>query len=267
MLALKSTGLRQPSGVPEPQQELQTGLEVVDGFNRWFAVVLADSSKLVEKAYRLRYQVYCVEHPFEDPDDNPGGLEKDAYDDHAIHSLIIHRPTNAAAGTVRLILPQPEKIESTFPIQEFCSPEQIAAAVPGGLEKAAEISRFAVTKQFLRRSNEVRYPDVGWTPDKQSVGTERRQHPFLMLGLLRATLMMSVDQGIEHLLAVMEPALMRLMRRFGIQFEPIGPLVEYHGTRQPCVADLSDLVRNVREHREEFWLVGTDQGRIAEHRP
>ena len=65
--------------------------------------------------------------------------------------------------------------------------------------------------------------------------------PNITLGLMKAIAEMSIHNGITHLTAMMEPALLRLTARLGIKFTPLGKLVEYHGQRQPCFAEIKDL--------------------------
>ena len=241
--------------------EPETGEDVEAGFDRWFEVVPADSPALLEEAYRLRYQVYCVENAFEDPADNPDGLERDCYDSHAVHSLLVHRPTATVSGAVRLILPEADKPHDSLPIQRVCSQQLLQAVGPFDLARCAEISRFAVSKKYRRRLGEHRFADVNWEHEAQA-DASRRQLPYITLGLLRACLTMSIEHQITHLFAVMEPALIRLVRRFGLIFEPIGPLIDYHGERQPCYAALKDLLAASQTHNRIFWDVGTDSGRL-----
>jgi N-acyl amino acid synthase of PEP-CTERM/exosortase system len=73
---------------------------------------------------------------------------------------------------------------------------------------------------------------------------------------------MSRDHGITHLCAVMEPALMRLLARFGLLFRPYGERVDYHGLRQPCYCDLSSLDNDVRTHRADYWDIVTSGGQF-----
>jgi len=73
------------------------------------------------------------------------------------------------------------------------------------------------------------------------------------LGLMRAIVQMSMENGITDWFAVMEPSLLRLLCRFGIYFVPIGPLVEYHGLRQPCYSDLDTLLERVRQEHYDLW--------------
>ena len=72
---------------------------------------------------------------------------------------------------------------------------------------------------------------------------------------------MSVSNGITHWCAVMEPTLLRLLTRLGIHFEPIGPLIEYHGRRQPCYIPLEVLLPRMQRERPDVWDVVTRGGR------
>ncbi|HUZ73954.1 MAG TPA: PEP-CTERM/exosortase system-associated acyltransferase [Stellaceae bacterium] len=235
--------------------------DVIDIYGRYFEIVPANTAELRERAYRLRYQVYCVEHAFLDPAANPGERETDAFDAHSVHSLLIHRASGAACGTVRLILPDPAHPKASFPVYGL---GPAAAAMKRRLPRlrTAELSRFAVTKEFRRRAGETVYADVGEAGARPASLPERRALPHITFGLMRAVLLMSLEHNISHLCAVMEPALLRLMARFGLRFEPAGELVDYHGLRQPCFAALEDLVAGIRTAREDMWMAGTEGGRL-----
>jgi N-acyl amino acid synthase of PEP-CTERM/exosortase system len=84
----------------------------------------------------------------------------------------------------------------------------------------------------------------------------------LQLGLIRSCVEMSVREGITHWAAMMEPALLRLLTRLGIHFNPLGPLVDHHGRRQPCWVDLDVMLRRVFNERPDVWDVITDGGRL-----
>ena len=84
----------------------------------------------------------------------------------------------------------------------------------------------------------------------------------LPLGLIRSCVEMSVREGITHWAAMMEPALLRLLTRLGIHFNPLGPLVDHHGRRQPCWVDLDVMLRRVFAERPDVWDVITDGGRL-----
>ncbi len=230
-------------------------------FKHWFETKPAITADEIEQAHRLRYQVYCIENPFEDPEANPNEMEMDEFDPHSVHSLLIHRPTNSTMGAVRLILPSKDAAYH-LPIQDVWQTD----VVPFPEATTAEISRYAISREFRRRAGEERYADVNWAKGQASPADqkklERRVLPHITLGLMKSVLRMCIEHEITHVCAVMEPALIRLLYRFGLHFEPIGPVVDYHGRRQPCFASLDTLLKTSRETSREFWEVGTDDGQL-----
>jgi len=231
-------------------------------YGQYFDTVRATTPALLRECYRLRYQVYCVEHSFLEPADNPGGFETDEFDHRSLHSLLIHRSSGAPCGTVRLILPDTIQPMQSFPAQRVSKPAAaMIARLP--LETTAEISRFAVSKDFRRRSGETLYADAEPETLPPPGMIERRLLPHITYGLFRAVMLMSLDHGITHVCAVMDPTLLRLVSRFGFHFASAGPLVNYHGMRQPCFALLTDLMDGIREAREDMWAAGTEGGRLV----
>jgi N-acyl amino acid synthase of PEP-CTERM/exosortase system len=232
---------------------------LLNSYNEYFDVVRADTPDLVEAAFRLRYQVYCVEHPFENPAEHPDGLEHDVHDPQSVHCLLVHRPTGLVAGTVRLVLPQREGSARDLPILAICDHPALSDEAILPRAQTAEISRFAISKEFRRRAEDASGPAGIPGP---SVLDARRIIPHITLGLMKAVVRMSHEQHVPHLCAVMEPALLRLLGRFGMSFTPLGPLVDYHGRRQPCYAPLDHLLRGIFECDPEVFDVLTDAGRF-----
>lgn len=232
--------------------------KLMDVYSKYFDVVRADTPELVREAYRLRYQVYCVENAFENPDEHPDGLETDEFDRHSVQSLLIHRGSGMVAGCVRLILPRPDAPGRALPMFSLCRDPRLAGDQLLPARSTAEISRFAISKSFRRRAE-----DTGAATGIPALprAEERRVIPHITLGLMKAVAWMSHEHGITHLCAVMEPALLRLISRFGLFFTPLGPLVSYHGKRQPCFAAVESLGRGVRDHRPEALELITEAGK------
>ncbi len=91
-------------------------------YQKTFRVLRADSNALKDIVFRLRYEIYCLENNMDCSDSvrNAGvgsDLEKDAYDDHALHYLLYHKLTDEAVGTVRIVLPREDKPLHSFPLQ------------------------------------------------------------------------------------------------------------------------------------------------------
>jgi N-acyl amino acid synthase of PEP-CTERM/exosortase system len=227
--------------------------DLTSHYERHFAVVRATTPELLRKAYRLRYQVYCVENAFEDPGQQIDHSEMDEYDECAVHTLLVHRRSGEVVGTSRVILPHKGEFRP-LPMATLLHGADLRRFGEFPAAKTAEISRFAVSKQFRRRCGEVRYADVLFA-EKVSVPeiSERRLMPFITLGLLAGVFGICLEYEITHLAAVMEPPLIRILRRLGLDFMPIGGLVEHHGLRQPCIAQLADLIQHSRDSESLLW--------------
>jgi N-acyl amino acid synthase of PEP-CTERM/exosortase system len=222
-------------------------------YRQYFDIVRADTPALLDEAYRLRYQVYCVENPFENAAEHADGRERDVDDDRSVHTLLRHRTTGAFAGTARVILPHDGVPHRPLPLHQLLARQNRSCAKRVPWRATGEISRFAVSKEFRRRRNEERYPDVLTPGIVPTANDERHVVPYITFGLIRGVLEICTEYGVANICAVMEPALIRILRRFGLDFVPIGDLIEHHGVRQPCVARLNDLVERNRTDRTLLW--------------
>lgn len=201
-----------------------------------FDVAIAETEAAREAAFRLRYQVYCLERGYEA---SQTGREQDRFDARSEQATLTQRSTGRVVGTVRLVLPSPEPREPDFPMQHLCGSAMLARLPREG---AAEVSRFALSKELR---------------DRDSAG-----HVPLRLGLVRGAVLLSARLGVTHWCALMEPTLLRLLRLSGIRFEPLGPAVEHRGIRQPCWAAVSDLLDGVRRERPAVWDYLTEGGAV-----
>jgi N-acyl amino acid synthase of PEP-CTERM/exosortase system len=223
-------------------------------YDRHFAVVPADTPELLDAVHALRYQVYCVENTFEDPTQQLDGRERDRYDAQSVHAALISKATGAVVGCVRLVLPGLGAAALALPIRELLSQMDRRRLDTFGRQRTAEISRYAIAKTYRRRQGETLYPDIEW--EGPSGNELRRLVPHMSLGLMRGVCLVAAQHGIENVCAAMSPPLLRLLERFGLVFERLGPLIEYHGLRQPCVADGERLLAGMAaRHREYYQLI------------
>ncbi|HXJ00247.1 MAG TPA: PEP-CTERM/exosortase system-associated acyltransferase [Micropepsaceae bacterium] len=224
---------------------------LLDRFNRYFEAVPALTESDIQKSQRIRFQVYCVENPFENPADHPDGLERDVFDAHSVHSILIHRASGETMGTTRLIMPVPGALQGSFAIQQVCDHPTLNR-LP--LHRMAEVSRFSISKQFRRRKVDTLYEGFDTTGGQRSVA------PLMSLGLIQSLVRMSAEYEITHWCATMEPTLLRLLQPMGIYFEPLGPLVQYHGLRQPCYCEVAAMLQRVKDQQRAMWEILTDGG-------
>jgi N-acyl amino acid synthase of PEP-CTERM/exosortase system len=89
--------------------------------------------------------------------------------------------------------------------------------------------------------------------------------PYLTIALFTCLIKMSEENDIYYWYAVMEPALIRYFSSLGIYFVGIGPLVDYHGIRQPCMIKVSDLLDGVAKKDLSLWDMMTNKGRVGQN--
>jgi N-acyl amino acid synthase of PEP-CTERM/exosortase system len=230
--------------------------DVLRHYGSVFSSSIARTDEERHECFRIRYQVYCLDNGFEDPADFPDGLECDDFDVHSDHSTLIHEATGNAIGTVRLVLPEANAERRTLPMQRLAGATAADETAPFPVCRTGEVSRFSIVRNFRQQA-----PDQG--VEARLSSEEWRKLLFhLPLGLIRSCIEMSARNGISHWAAVMEPTLLRMLTRFGIHFNPLGPLVEHHGRRQPCWLDIDEMLVRVHAERRDVWDVLTDKGRL-----
>ncbi len=210
----------------------------------------------LRRAFKLRYEVYCLEHNFLSVDDYPDGVESDEYDDEAAHFYAFDEQEELV-GYVRLVRPGADQL---FPMQRHCSISSDAATLPAHGE-AAEVSRLMVRSDYRRRRGD-RLSVV--TPEQSSaVFKDDRRHaaPQILLSLYRQMYAYSLKVGIRHWYAAMERPLARSLLRRNFAFLPIGPQTDYYGPVAPYLADLRELESQAAERKPELlaWIRGQDR--------
>ncbi len=200
-----------------------------------FVVQVADRPELVEEAFRIRHQVYCIERGFET---GLHGMESDGFDHNARHVLLRRRATQDVVGTVRVVLPG-RTAGAFFPMQQVCGPI-LMRDLP--LHSTGEISRFALSKDRRVGAGEAGV--------------------LMRLGLMQGIVKVSADAGLTHWCAVMERSLLRLLQATAIYFQPIGTLVEYHGIRQPAGGRIETILDRIRRDATPVWEYITQNGNL-----
>lgn len=261
--------LQQDTGTTQTS-EVQEDVSTI--FNSVFNVELALTPEAINTVYEVRYQVYCIDRPFEDPNCFHDKRERDSYDPRSAHALIRHRITGDSVAAVRLVLAGENPEIADFPMEGPCVPhmdqhaKHAISATPR--HRIAEISRMAVSREFRRRLNEDKsvsgISEHAYYTDAEN---GKRAMPYISLGLFAAILQMSVRHGITHWMAVMEPAQLRLLKRFGVEFDHVGPIMEYHGKRRPAYTEAASLVEGIRRRRPDVWSLITGGGRYLPAEP
>ncbi len=234
-------------------------MSILDAFNFYFEMMPADTEALRQEVYKLRYQVYCLEKYFENPEEHPDGLEHDEYDQYSCHYLIRHRETGCYMATTRLILPHC----TIFPMEAHSKIGNTTLLKNINRNHLAELSRFCVSKQFRRRANERDLIVTNDTDESRHSPREKSSSASITLSLFACAIHMSSEHNIRYWCALIEPALKRVVESYGIYVTQIGPLVEHHGMRMPCAIKVNDLLLGVAEKDIEYWAMLTNNGQFT----
>lgn len=236
-------------------QQASPGFEHMNThFYEYFKLVVANTPKLREEVYKIRYQVYCKELNYEREEDCRDGMERDIYDQRSIHCLLLHRSSGVYAGCVRLILPAPGNLEKSLPVEKVCSLK------PNGIELNnlhrycfGEVSRLAVRGEFRRRKGEAQSPHGVSAEESTAVENERRHFPLIAIGLYLAAISIAQEIDLNSIFTLMEPRLARHLRRFGINSCQIGDSVEFHGERGPFQINLETVASGMNTNVHELF--------------
>jgi len=186
----------------------------------------------------LRYEVYCLERNFIDPDRFPDKREVDEYDPASVHFAATDE-RGRMVGTLRLVLDSP----LGFPIEAHV-PRPVPVLREMDRNKTAEISRLIVART-----------DRGF--DR---GDALRRHHRILLPLFRDMYRKSVALEIDYWLAAMEPGLHRLLEALmGLSFRPAGDSIEYYGSVVPYVAEVREMERAMERRRPALFAYFQDR--------
>lgn len=218
-----------------------------------------DIPALLEQSFGLRYQVYCLERHFLNPEHYPDHLEIDAFDAHALHFGTINLQ-GELVGTVRLV----QDGVAGFPLFLRCTifPGETELYRPGN--RMVEISRLSVSRQYRRRKDDGAFGDPGPPPvhpGKERRGVHAEYGGELMVSLFKALYQASKRRGITHWLAATEKSLHRLLAKYGFPVRLIGPETDYLGPVAPCLMNVSEFDEVVLSHTRpvlEDFLVGLE---------
>ena len=237
-----------------PEQRPASDSTVLEYYTSVFASSVAERIDQRLDCFRTRFQVYCIDNAFEDPDDNPDGLDTDAYDSHSVHSLLTHRSTGNTIGTVRLVLPWTAARGARFPCSG--SPARLPAMPWRRFRSRAPRDLALLDRQELPPAHARPGIEATLTPEEW-----RKMLFHLPLGLVRSCIEMSVREGITHCgddgtgpAAPADPA--------RHPFQSARAPGQSPWTAAAVLGRPGRMLRRVFDERPDVWDVITDGGRL-----
>lgn len=175
----------------------------------------AETREDLERVFRLRYQVYCLELGVEEK--NASRLLKDPYDEYAVNFLALDK-NDQPIGTLRAVLDNPKG----FPMERDCKLREYM--VENGISRAVEGSRFAIDKSLP-------------VEDRAVIG----------FGLMKGLIDYCRETGVNDIFNITQ---LKVLKRFEVTgFRPIGEPFEYTGRWSgviwvPMHCDISEVYGN-----------------------
>jgi len=213
----------------KPARGSLSGLSLFEDFENLFAVVVADTIALKEAAYVIRHQTYQQHLGLE-----ALGDAIDKYDDFAYHLLLMHRPSQRFAGTIRLITPRHQ--QHGLPFQEgeaqknWKTNSKLSSLKP---REYSEVSKLAVAIDFQRRSTDQNPLSENLNPIEEqgfAIGSHR-DFPKITMGLCLASIALARQLFHEYLFAVMPPTLSNKLKGYGLVFDRVSHVFDRHGAK------------------------------------
>ncbi|MBV9389194.1 MAG: PEP-CTERM/exosortase system-associated acyltransferase [Chroococcidiopsidaceae cyanobacterium CP_BM_ER_R8_30] len=196
-------------------------------FHQHFQIVLANTPKLQQEVFQLRYRVFCQELDYEPNSNHPDGMEQDIYDQHSIHCLLLHRASQQYAGCVRLILAEPF-FPASLPFALLCCYPLSSSQSPSCF---GELSRLAVAAEFRQRlSQQTRTKCT--TEDCDSAREKERLYPLILPGLYLAAISIALELDLDAIYALMPLRLATYLQKFGMRLQQVEEQEEVGGQRR-----------------------------------
>lgn len=165
--------------------------------------------------HRLRY-LTCIEQGWLRPEDCPDGLERDRYDEHALH--LVGWVDDVLACTTRIVLPAPGR---SLPLQDICPVLDL-----GPTDRLVEVDRTIVAPAFRSKEHHV------------------------FMALLGRVWLELTARGYDRVCCFLATGMVGLYRRLGFEVTLLGPACDYFGeARYPaCLEVLASSAQLARIH-------------------
>lgn len=209
---------------------------------------LADTDEGKSIHYHLRYQVYCLREKYENPNHHQNFLEQDEYDNSSVHFIVRSRTSGEWLGAMRLVIGAVQKL----PVSKISSvdPANFSGA---NWMRVAEASRLCTLLPTPPRPDFASKP--GAEDRARSFITEALQSSWITVGLIRAVREYSLAHGILHCFFLVSDPLARILRRIGMEIEPVGSPCLHRGWRRPYMHNFKTGYEAMRIRSPELYKI------------
>lgn len=231
---------------------------LLEKFSNEYNFILAKTASEKNKALLLRHAIFLQELNYEMHEDQTKKYETDEYDNTSIHCLIEHKKSGLPAGCMRLVIPSSDPTSKLYRLPVEIQGEQKLnhrTLHPSLMSKIqlCEVSRLAISRHFRPRQQDKNQLDVVF--DGYNFSTEETEtFPLIAIGLFLCTYSLVGLSGRQHVYAMMEPRLPKLLSLSGFHFTQVSEVIEYHGSRHAYYIDHTKAEKEMHEDLMPLYL-------------
>jgi N-acyl amino acid synthase of PEP-CTERM/exosortase system len=205
-------------------------------FDDNFRVCFADTTFGVALHQRIRYQVFCLDRGFEDPDAFSTAQETDAWDDQSAHFIVQNKQTRQWVAATRIVLP---KRGRPLPVDTLGALDR--HRLPSSHLRVGEISRFCIIPNRVAPGDLVEGTLAPDSLDAWGIGTIGRSQQFeVTLGMIRTIIVYALKRDLVHCVMLITDAFARLLRKLGVQLHQVGQATEHRGMRTAYLVNMRE---------------------------
>jgi N-acyl amino acid synthase of PEP-CTERM/exosortase system len=216
--------------------------KILGGYEIKICNTLAD----IKRCMKIRYDVYCVERGWESAEAFPDRLERDVFDEGAVHILLRERAGGQPVGAARIVYPDAAVSGGRLPVVTHSAQLERSLADYCGLDNVFEVSRLTMSRDAM--TSGMRGCDAG-LPNASPA-----------LALLKGVLQATADDGYPTACMIVALPLKRMLMALGCRLHDIGIRIEHRGVRVPLFRDLAALLAEMHDIRPDVWRYVTDGG-------
>ena len=210
-------------------------------FDETFRVCFADTPFGVALHQRIRYQVFCLDKGFEDPNAFSTAEETDAWDDQSAHFIVQNKQTRQWVAATRVVLP---KSDRPLPVDDLGAFDRRLLDDPGLV--VGEVSRFCI---ISNRSDVEVNSDLQPDPNSLAawgIGNVGRKQQFeVTLGMMRAAGIYALKRDINYCIMLITNPFARMLRTLGVTLQQVGPAKDHRGMRTAYLVDMRKSVMSM----------------------
>ncbi len=206
-------------------------------FDENFRVCFADTELGVALHQRIRYQVFCLDKGFENPEEFSAARETDAWDDRSAHFVVQNRRTRQWVAATRIVMPREGE---HLPVDDLGVFER--HRLEESASRIGEVSRFCIINN---RAQDIDLPEgVVAGPNSLAawgIGAIGSSQQFeVTLGMIRTIIIFSLKRDIEFSVMLITNAFARLLRKLGVSLHQAGPATEHRGVRTAYLVNMRE---------------------------